>query len=472
MVADTDNRRVQVFSVTGAVLAVIGDTGGQPRQLLHPLGVAVTPPSPGSSQSVVVTDGVAACVKAYSLSGDLLDVLGDTGTFALPYGVALSHCGQRVLVTDLCHHSVTVLSPNGRTLGRFGQFGDGPSDLDHPYFLAVDSRDTVIVSNSGTTTVKLFTMTGQLLRAFSLSDFRLPGEHFLLLHGVAVDTADNILVVGNSSVYVLASDGRLWEVLVPDDGIQSPRAVCSSPRGYLVLSQSGTAESGDKLSVFRYISDDFLPLKCLTDRVTPGGGHRQSQPHPQEPHPQTRPRQTHRQTCLHQSRPEKPRPQPRPQPQSSPWPRPLSRLQPRPRSQSVPTVLARTSGSHMAYPELIHYVQMPWARSVTSRRQSLPSSTLEANPVSETSGSVSREVQGRRTSPVTVFCSESTPPVSSDCDRSMILGSPVSLDIPTRRRHRSRSGPTRSRPLSYPVTIQNRGHHPVDNMILSTDTIQ
>ena len=257
MVADTENHRIQIFSPDGAFRFAFGLKGPDPGQLHYPLGVAMT-----TDDDVAVTDGVNAAVKVFSLSGELRSCFSHPGWIEFPYGLAVTPDNFLVL-TDICRHSVFVLFPSGGISHSFGRYGDGPRELDHPYFVTVNQSKQIIVSDAGNGSIKIFQFEGKLLRAFSFPDFKLPVEGYVSLYGLCTDTDGNTLIVCNSTVCIVTKNGRLWEVLTSKDGLTSPKAVTFSPsQGRLVVTQSSFDEKHE-LCVFRYNPEDYKSLNTL-----------------------------------------------------------------------------------------------------------------------------------------------------------------------------------------------------------------
>ena len=277
---DSENSRLQVFSSDGVLKARIGEKGCLPHQLNHPMTVTVTR---DGDENYIVTDSVNAALKVYMPDGTFVTQFGGSGMFDFPYGVAVTS-GNFLVVTDVCQHSLTVLFPSGSLRNKFGRYGDGPYDLDHPYFVAVDRRDEILVADSGNTCIKRFDLDGHLLQCFNMRDFRLFNEHFILLAGIAVDSEDNVIVVGNSTVYVAAPNGRLWETVLPAEGLHSPKAVAYSPFGHLAVTQCGL-DHRHEVGLFSYSPRDYRslhsvpPVLYAPTRGTEGGeGHTKPRP--------------------------------------------------------------------------------------------------------------------------------------------------------------------------------------------------
>jgi hypothetical protein len=92
-----------------------------------------------------------------------------------------------------------------------------------------------------------------------MTDFRLRDEDCVLLQGLVVDNHGSVVIIGNSTVYILSSSGRLWEVLLPEDGLFAPKCIAHHPKKGLLVTQCDETERSE-VSVFKYNPDDF---RCL-----------------------------------------------------------------------------------------------------------------------------------------------------------------------------------------------------------------
>lgn len=210
---------------------------------------------------VAVTDGVNAAVKVFSCDGELRSCFVHSGKIEFPYGLAVTHDNFLVL-TDICTHAVIVLYPSGGISHSFGSYGDGPKELDHPYFVAVNRSKQIIVSDAGNSAIKIFQFEGRVLRVFSFQDFKLQAEGYVSLYGLCTDSDGNTLLVCNSAVCIVTKNGRLWEVLTSKDGLTSPKGVTFSSNGRLIVTQSSFDEKHE-VCVFRYNTEDYKSLNTL-----------------------------------------------------------------------------------------------------------------------------------------------------------------------------------------------------------------
>jgi DNA-binding beta-propeller fold protein YncE len=122
-------------------------------------------------------------------------------------------------VTDLSQR-VTVISPEGRVLRRWGGPGKGPGEFNFVNLrtvigkLAVDSHGLVYVSDSGNARIQVFTPEGRFVRQFG--SFGEGSGQFHVPVGVAVDDAGNVYVVDDGRPGVVdkfSPGGKLvWQV--------------------------------------------------------------------------------------------------------------------------------------------------------------------------------------------------------------------------------------------------------------------
>ena len=187
------------------------------------------------------------------------------GIIDFPYGVAVTS-KQFIVITDICHHRVVVLYPSGGTRNYFGRFGDDITCFDHPYYIATDQDDNIVISDSGNSRIKITDLNGNVLKIYTTDDFKLYDEHFIMLHGVAIDSENNILIIGNNTIYCVANNGRLWEVVLPSNGLDAPRSLACSHHGQIMVTQYDLNRRHEVL-VFSFCKEDFRSLKRLPQKL-------------------------------------------------------------------------------------------------------------------------------------------------------------------------------------------------------------
>jgi sugar lactone lactonase YvrE len=147
-VADRNNSRVQRFSPDGQFVASIGQgttLNTDPDKLADPAGVTVAPDG-----TIWASDQQNRRVQHYSTGGAFLGTFGSQGSgdgqFEAPWGIAAGP--DALFVADRSLSSIQGFDLGGGFAGRVGGTpGGGPGQFSHPYYLAVDCRGTLYVSD-------------------------------------------------------------------------------------------------------------------------------------------------------------------------------------------------------------------------------------------------------------------------------------------------------------------------------------
>jgi 4-amino-4-deoxy-L-arabinose transferase-like glycosyltransferase/streptogramin lyase len=130
-VADTGNRRVQLFGADGQWLSALG----MDADLQQPCDLAVD-----SRGTVYVVDALADAVVRLAPDGRVLARF--TPGFYRPRGVAVGP-GDVLYVADTGHSRVLILSADGQVLAEY--VGAGAEPFDQPTDVAVDDQGTIYV---------------------------------------------------------------------------------------------------------------------------------------------------------------------------------------------------------------------------------------------------------------------------------------------------------------------------------------
>jgi DNA-binding beta-propeller fold protein YncE len=133
--------------------------------LRHPLGLAI-----GPDGNIYVTDGKTQTVSVISPDGQLLRRWGGPGThpgqFRLGHGAIAVGSDGDVYVADSGNFRVQVFSSTGTFLRQFGTFGTGRGQFQWPFDLEVDDRGNVYVSDDRSATVSRFSPSGEFVWRF------------------------------------------------------------------------------------------------------------------------------------------------------------------------------------------------------------------------------------------------------------------------------------------------------------------
>ncbi|MER3469054.1 MAG: hypothetical protein C4314_03580, partial [Thermoflexus sp.] len=153
-VADTGNKRIQVFDREGRFVAAWGGAGIAPGQFEEPVGLAVLPSGDlvvadtwNRRIQIVSRDGVP--IRSWAIAGWL-----DQSPTTKPY-VAVDLQG-RILVTDPTGFRVLVFNQEGIPLLSFGQYGEDAGSFGLPQGIAVGPEGSVWVVDAGGNRVLAF----------------------------------------------------------------------------------------------------------------------------------------------------------------------------------------------------------------------------------------------------------------------------------------------------------------------------
>jgi DNA-binding beta-propeller fold protein YncE len=140
-------------------------------------------------------------IYKFSPSGQLLLTLGragggrDTAYFWQPNDVLVAPDGS-IFVSE-GHSSrpgsvarVLKFDRAGKLLKTWGQFGSGPTDMDQPHALAMDSRGRLFVGDRGNDRIQIYDQEGRLLDSW---------YQFSRPSGIFIDAADMIYVADSES---------------------------------------------------------------------------------------------------------------------------------------------------------------------------------------------------------------------------------------------------------------------------------
>lgn len=154
-VADTGNKRIEVFTSTGTFVRIIGSAGTGLGQFQEPSGVTVD-----AQGDVYVADYWNQRIQKFSSTGRYLTqwpMLGwQSGSYVEP-SLGVDARGHVYAADPLAGH-VLIYSGAGKLLASLGTFGSGPGQYTQPVGVAVDPFGHVIVADTGTTRVQSLTL--------------------------------------------------------------------------------------------------------------------------------------------------------------------------------------------------------------------------------------------------------------------------------------------------------------------------
>ncbi len=188
-VSDTDNNRIQVFTLAGTHPVLLSGIAGLPKSI-SPRGIAVTP------RGIYVADQGNRMVELLSPAGRLLAREGGfgrgPGQFADPYGVAVDGAGD-VFVADDNNNRIVKLDPTLHYTTSWT--GDGDATLSYIRAVVADAAGHIYVADTGDNRVEVFDSSGTPLRSFGVGTGATP-TWLTAPQGVAADRQGAVFVVG------------------------------------------------------------------------------------------------------------------------------------------------------------------------------------------------------------------------------------------------------------------------------------
>jgi len=146
LVADTGNKRVQVFTAEGEYVTMFGGLGMEAGQVNEPVGIAV-----GPDGRVYVADTWNRRVQVFGASlayESMWEIDGWWGESVVNKPYLAVDGGGRVYVTDPEGYRVLVFEGDGQPVAVFGQIGVGASSFNLPTGIAVDAEGYVYVADA------------------------------------------------------------------------------------------------------------------------------------------------------------------------------------------------------------------------------------------------------------------------------------------------------------------------------------
>lgn len=136
-VTDVEHHQIQVLDKrSGEMLFKFGRAGSKEGELFHPTNLALS-----SDGHLYITDTENSRVQKFTLDGHFVRSYGELGStlgqFVRPKGLALDRA-ERMYVIDAAFENVQIFDPLGRLLLFFGTPGDSPDSINMPAGITID----------------------------------------------------------------------------------------------------------------------------------------------------------------------------------------------------------------------------------------------------------------------------------------------------------------------------------------------
>ena len=166
LVTDSNNNRIQEFTMDGECISCVGSEGNGPLQFNSPHGIAINK----TTGQVYVADCSNHRVQVLNADLTFSHMYGFRGSgqgqFLYPRGVAIGSQGL-VYVADSRNDRIQQFTPEGKHLSSFGTKGSAPGQLTCPLDIAVDDNDLLYICEGDSNyRVSVFTTTGEFVHCF------------------------------------------------------------------------------------------------------------------------------------------------------------------------------------------------------------------------------------------------------------------------------------------------------------------
>jgi len=205
LVVDSNNHRVQVLSLDDddddeyrcSFVSKFGEEGNQPGQLEYPYGLAID----HDHDRIVVADSGNHRVQSWSLSEQsFLSCIGhrESGDleFCYPHGIAIDKHHHRIIIADTEKHRLAFLSSIDLSFlfSIGGTTGPQPGEFDGPSSIAIDhDRHRIIVTDTLNNRVQVLSLIdGSFLFEFGSQGNQPRQLNYLC--GVCIDNQGRIIV--------------------------------------------------------------------------------------------------------------------------------------------------------------------------------------------------------------------------------------------------------------------------------------
>jgi len=202
-VTDTNNKRVQVFDISGTPIFKFGKEGEGPGQFKFPYGVA------GDSQGqVYVSDLYNGCISVFDSKGKFIKYFGEKDpkeTIIEAPGI-LRISGDKLYCTDIKKSKVLIFDMTGKLLKEIGGQGQENGQFQAPNALTVDKDGTLYVVDTGNQKVQVFDKDGKYVRFINGTTDPAGNSVFVNPRGVGIDSRGILYAVSNLTHYVYGFD--------------------------------------------------------------------------------------------------------------------------------------------------------------------------------------------------------------------------------------------------------------------------
>jgi sugar lactone lactonase YvrE len=202
LVADTNNARIQKFSLDGVFLSTFGKPGGGEGEFREPNGIGVD-----RGGNMYVTDALNQHVLKFKPDGSFIaQWKGPEDGLLAPRDLSIDP-DDSIYVVDEGHARIVKFEGDGKVLAVWGTKGDGDGQFNQPTSVAVDgTNNRVYVSDPRNGRIEVFDTNGQFVTTWFVQQWRPIQNAWYMQH----------LVVDSKTGRLYATSTQTDEVLVFD----------------------------------------------------------------------------------------------------------------------------------------------------------------------------------------------------------------------------------------------------------------
>jgi DNA-binding beta-propeller fold protein YncE/cbb3-type cytochrome oxidase subunit 3 len=168
LIADTNNGRLQRFSVDGIFLGVIGTKGEGPGEFREPSGIAID-----LGGNIYVADTGNRRVQKLKSDGTFLaEWRGAEPGFDAPRDICIGS-DKAIYVVDESRAEIVKFDSDGNVLATWGTRGSGNGQFNPPTSVAVDAKNNkVYVTDPENRRIQIFDTNGQFVTSWPVPEWR------------------------------------------------------------------------------------------------------------------------------------------------------------------------------------------------------------------------------------------------------------------------------------------------------------
>ena len=249
-ITDQRDNRVLSFSLSGELKSVFS-CDGEIYDVASDKNDTLYIASAKADRSLALT---------YNIHGQKTGSYGNHFTFVKPHGIVVNKRGE-VVVTTL-ESKCFVLGKDGKTLQEFGRKTKGKEGFLSPYYVSINSKNDIIISDRDSDSIKIFDRNGKSKSSFGKYGCNKGDLHHPM--GIHCDENDNMIVAdaGNGRIQVFDSAGN-FKYSVKTSITAAGEAI---PRGVSVVSDKlvvlFTGEKFSEVRVYNYCTTTSQSKTC------------------------------------------------------------------------------------------------------------------------------------------------------------------------------------------------------------------